>query len=273
MRVKKFLILPILAFMIFADGCQQQQGSASKEQSTMDKALTMIEKGKNDDAISLLTAELKKHPGSNNIREILASAYANRAGIRVENYYGFTISYDSLIKGPQDFLSPTPEQLQVDLSQVFPGLPPDMRNALQNFSTNLYIIQTIHNRIKHIPLVNDDQAKDLLSAIDTLEPATAAGAHIYRAILEIIVLRASFEQDNKLLKAATSGANCKTTFDLAVQSVQFSFELLEQMLADVSKAYPSKADDMVSTKNQLSSVLADLPDKAQKTRLLLCPGA
>jgi hypothetical protein len=272
--LKTYLLLIITTSLLAFASCEKQQDRSSEQDSVLDKAMTMIESGKTDDAIDALQIELKKDPKSDKTREILASAYASRAGIHVENYYGFTFSYDALIKGPQDFQTHTSDQDPIDLSKVFTGLPPEAINALQNFSANLYIIQSIHHRLEQIPLVNDTQIQDLMRAIEILKPTALPGAHMYRLILEIIVLRASLEQDGHLLQtAAEKGISCQSNFDTAMQSVQFSFTLIQDMLSDIMVGYPSKADDLRSTQKQLSDVLGDLPDKAQKTRLLLCSGS
>ncbi len=258
---------------LLAPGCQKQEGDLSKQEDVQDKATTLIERGQNDEAIRLMIEELKKNPVSDRSRQILASAYANRAGIRVENYYGFAVTYNSLIKGPEDFSKKNSAEENVDISEIFPALPDQAKNALRQLAPNLAIIQKIRGRLIQVPLVNAEQSKDLLLAVEVLRPTTSPGAHVYRAILDLIVLRSHFDRNIQLIGLAASEDGCQRNLDIAMRSLQSSFGLLQQFLDDLAQAYPSSAANLLGTQQQLESILNEMPSQAQKTRLLLCHGS
>ncbi len=258
-----------LSLCLFASGCQQANSPVNAQKNLQDRATTLIEQDHNDEAIAIMQADLDVHPDSDTDRQILASAYANRSGIQIQDYYGFTISYNSLISQANDVSS---SEESTDLATILPGLTAAQKQLLQPLLQDLDLILKMSNRIAQIPSVSESQVNDLTTAALVLEPANSPGAHLYRVILEVILLKFDFTQTAQSVTAVIAGTDCQNRVSTLSQQLQASLQLVDQVLYDFSLAFPSNAASVLEFQNKVSAVLNSLPDDVKTVEPLICPG-
>ncbi len=263
--MKRFILI---LTTILSVSCQEKKDNFATQESVTQHAISLMEDGKNSEAIQILKNENEKRP-SERVQMLLASAYAGRAGIKVENYWGMIIGHESLIKTPQELEGKNDD---LNLEELLGSLSPEIKKSLKGLDTNLYNLQRIQRRITQIPVVKEDQASDLALGIDVLKDTHSEGARLYRAILEVIVIRSSIDQGVQLISRASSGKSslCTEDFGLAIQWIQYTYALLQDTLSDINVAFPSQKKPVEDIQNQLRSVIEDLPSKAIQARGLLC---
>lgn len=227
-----------------------------------------MHKGQNDEAITLLKKELTDRPAER-IMILLASAYANRASVRVDSYWGFLIGYDNLLKNSKFFAD---SEEQIDLKDVLNAMPSEVRKSVQDLNLNLRNLYQIRKRLDQIPLVNETQQKDLLLAIETLEDAKTQGGRLYRGILELILLRTAAETSYQILMdvAKNPKLDCRENLGQAVDWIRYTNKLFQNLLEDVILAFPSQSKEVESLQSQSKDLLKNLSEGSKKVQSLLC---
>lgn len=266
MKTKRLILS--LGLFLFLTSCQKKDESISDQESQTQKAMQLLEKDQFEEAIVILKSEQAKVP-TDRVRTLLASAYAARAGIKVESYWGTVIGYESLISNSDMKDS---GKLKEEISIMLPGLPEEAKKALKNIEPDLITFQKIRRRIESIPSVNVLQRTDLLLALETLQEVASPGARLYRAILGIIVLKSSLDESDRVIRGAVSAERsiCAEQIQLGIRWLSFNYQILQGTLFDISQAFPSQKNEIENIKRNIGLVDADLPQKTQLVMGLLC---
>ncbi len=236
-----FKIYLIAACLLFLGSCQKKEESISDQESQTQKAIQLTEQGRFEEALSILHRESEKNP-SERLQVLKASVYAARAGIKVENYWGFVVGYESLL-GPAE--TPTQDALG--------DLPEVARGPLKGLKNELAILKMVSRRIEKIPTVTDAQRADLLLAQEALQETQSAGARLYRGVLGIIILKASILEASTVIAESAEAIKtpCAKNWDLGIQWLRFNYEILHGILQDLQVAFPSQKSAIAQIQSQI----------------------
>ena len=239
----QFILRLIFAagFLFLLTCCQKKDEGLSSQETKTQKAIQLTEKGLYSEALEILQEEQSINP-SERVQTLIASTYAARAGVKVENYWGFVVGYESLFGTKKS------------KPGAFDGLPPEVLTALKDLKGQLELLQAIQGRIELIPYVTEVQRDDVLLAQEALQGTTSAGARLYRAILAIIVLRSTIPEGAKVFDQLSKDAKiCAQNFSLASDWFTFNYEMLEGLLSDLEVAFPSQKTEIIKIKGQIKS--------------------
>ncbi|MFZ4404063.1 MAG: hypothetical protein ACOYOK_08180, partial [Pseudobdellovibrionaceae bacterium] len=95
MQNRSLFFLSIFFLILTATSCQSKRQQVEKEQAVNEQAHDLIDKQKYDEAIELLTPRHQQNPDNIEYALILATAYAGKAGVHVEEIWGFTLGYET----------------------------------------------------------------------------------------------------------------------------------------------------------------------------------
>lgn len=225
MRLKFQVATLLLIFSTVA--CQTKEEPETRE-AALRKGFAMMDEGKSSEAINYF-AELAERDSHFHVKIAWASAYAHRAGLRIEKIYSFTA------------LSPRTQ----DFSLPMNGLSFDQKTTvlLQN-------IQSFLSRWERIPTLNASARSDLQSAVQILSQETEPGARLYSAILRVVLLKSVSQEANVNWSALQSQTVCgkqlKSFYSWAVQVL----EQLSVLSEDLEIAFPKEAQNYREIKNK-----------------------
>ncbi len=227
-----------------------------------------MDKGQNDEAIALLKLEFSNRP-SERTQILLASAYANRAGIKVESYWGFLIGYDSLLKGSKIFAENNDDN---DADEIIAQLPSEVRSSMQELNSTLRELLKLRKRLKQIPLISENQKADIQTAINTLADTQSHGARLYRSILELILLRTTIENGYLFLSdfSKKPKIDCTKKMSQALSWIQVSTVLFQNFLSDFLLAFPTEEAEIKRLQSQSADLLENLSSFSNRIQEILC---
>ena len=229
----------ILVFLIgvFALSCDKKQ-SREDEQTRLEKANALMGRADYDGAIRLLE-DLKKSKHGPQVPLTLASAYAARAGVRVEKYWGFLVG--------EKVLGETPAQPSEDLPIIDPktlpaNLPAEVKAAVENLNKNLLEADRIRRRVRLLPYVEYEKRADLSRAVEVLTEVPTQGGHLYRGILEAILFRSAAADIVKLSAELIKNPEqlCTKKLTTLIDWLDYSQKILDHFFADGAEAFPKK---------------------------------
>ncbi|WP_413294794.1 hypothetical protein ACLSU7_06745 [Bdellovibrio sp. HCB185ZH] len=223
--------IPLLLLIAVLASCSSEKPETREQK--MNRGFEYLDQQNYDQAIAYFQKLLKEdnHP---QVRMALASAYAARAGIRIENIYNFVVVQHR----------------------------PVMRLQIQNLNFSEQTNEVIHNLEKflaqweQVPNVTSTGRKDLEKAVGILAETDNAGARLYSAILRVVVLKANVGEGIISWNLQTTQNSDKK---LCVQDIrpwwswcEKVINSLESLGSDLEKAFPKKVDELKQYRAQLS---------------------
>lgn len=176
-----FLLILSLSFVLLDAGCGPR-GHAQKNDTVLN-AYRLIDDQRTDEAIAVLETALVNDRNNYEFKVVLASAYAHKAGIRIQKLVPAVVQINKVNKldrSPQDR-----KKLSVENAMAL-----DIALLLNRFSA-------VFEAYASIPSVAEDQIIYLRHAIDLLN---GTGAQIkpedvvYRVALEIVLFKSALTQ-------------------------------------------------------------------------------
>ncbi len=220
-----------------------------KKTDVVSRAYQMIDAQKPEQAIALLERSLEEDPENRSYKVVLASAYAHKAGFKVQKLV-------PILKKAQDF-----QKLQGSTAPVGSG-PEKIKALALDASSLVNKAGGLSEVFAAIPAVEGPQVADLSHAISLLgelgpeiEPAQA----IYKVILEIILFKhylvanllgGSPAQTNKELES------CRIDAEQFIETFQILSQLLLEIYGDLTIAHPSQAATMERLSNETRTSVA-----------------
>lgn len=258
-------ILGAALLVLFLGSCQKETPE-DRSESRVDRALRLMDRGEHDEAILIL----EKEAAGERVHQLLASAYAARAGVRVQDYWGFVVGYRSLLKEEKPLTLPG-----LDLKILPEGTAREARELLERINSSLAEFARVRQRAEQIPYVKREARPDLHRAVQVLTGLQSRGARLYRAILELILIRSAVDDMGVVIRAweKKSFDFCSEPFAITVEWMVYSSSLLIEALEDLSVAYPSQAPQLQSWREDLlagDELVKGLPDLVRKERKRLC---
>jgi tetratricopeptide (TPR) repeat protein len=241
MRIQIFLALILLTFSFTA--CQSKEEPETREKA-LSRGFAMMDEGKNDQAIEYF-AKLAQQDPHFHVKLAWASAYANRAGVRIEKIYSFAV----LATKTQDFKA------------QFQGLTFDRQTEELIKNVNTYLA-----RWNKIPNLNADARADLQNALDVISADKEPAVRVYAAILRLVLLKSvtaeGFENFRLLNNEKVCGNQLNGFFDWGLQLL----DQLSILSEDLEKSFPKDAEQYRDTKVKIRkfySLAKKLPKPAE----------
>lgn len=232
--------------LIASVGCARKN-SADHRESVKLKAYRLIDEQRTDEAIALLESELKGSPGNYEYTTILASAYAHKAGVKIQNLMP-VIARASSIKGfkPPDSTphNRTQSELVNEAAMKMVFVLSQSANALGVYST----IPMVPDRM----IVYLEYAVSLLGKLgERLQPEDA----LYKAVLGVVLFKHSLASDfiGQLSGPPTKSQDtCRVDFVAFKEASEKAAKILIDVLHDIGTADPRQADEMRRLASQTS---------------------
>ena len=241
MRIQIILALTLLTFSFVA--CQPKAEPETREKA-LSRGFAMMDEGKNEEAIEYFSKLAQQDPHFH-VKLAWASAYANRAGVRIEKIYSFAV----LATKTQDFKA------------QFHGLTFDRQTEELIKNVNTYLA-----RWNKIPNLNAEARADLQSALDVISNDPEPAVRVYSAILRLVLLKSvsaeGFENFRQLNNEKVCGEQLNGFFN-------WGLKLLDQLAVlseDLEKSFPKDAEQYRSTKEKVRkfhSLAKKLPKPAE----------
>lgn len=156
-----------LVFVFILNGCGQ--GGASKksaESNALEQGFELLDEGRFDEAIHYFERVYESRP-SDDALKAWASAYVARAGVKVSSLY-----------------------------EAFTTFPSEKKVTKDNI---LVQIQAYKNSLDSLPYVKGSQRSDLQTATSILQLRNTSSVRLFRAILNLVLLRSTFSDGDKVL--------------------------------------------------------------------------
>lgn len=274
--MKKLLktALGALVLLLLFSGCQKNRTEVRKD--PLDESYKLIDKGNYGQAIQKLQ-ELSMRDPRPQVRVALASAYAARGGVRVEQYWGFVVGFKApLVPAESLKMSGTSESLQKIAKQAKGDIDPRDMKALGGLINTLAVWDRYKDRVDAIPVVKDQALLDLQTAVNTLASVQTPGSRLYRSILNLILFKsyvtasAHFWNDfNKILEDLVSGrieVLCQFDFEALLKWLTPISLHLSETMEDLSIAYPEDRDELLEARAMVQAVYTTTLDAVNELR-------
>lgn len=252
----------VLTSLLVLGGCQKDK--AEPQRDPLDAQYKLIDRGEYDQAISELQ-KLSLEDARPTVKVALASAYAARGGIRVEDYWGFVIGFEAPLVPPGTVPSnATIESLQKIAKQAKGDIDPRDLKALGGIVNALSVWERYKDRVDAIPVVTGAALADVQIAAETLKSVQTPGGRLYRAILNLILFKSYvhssqglWDQFNEALQELINGnleVLCKFNFEQILTWLNpITYHLIET-LNDLIVAYPDDRKELEDARNLIEGV-------------------
>lgn len=230
--------------------CQTKEEPVTRE-SLLSRGFAMMDKGEHDQAIAHF-AEMAKTDSHHHVRLAWASAYAARAGIKIEQIYSFVVI----------------EEIQKKEISVT-GFSAEANAQTAELMRSL---ETYAQHWKQIPDLNSAGVADLASAVKVLEGVTVAGPSLYRATLRVVILKTQVNLGVKNWKVMAQNQSGKVCTQSARPYLDWGVRVLDILVGvseDLQHAFPKTKDDYIKVEKHLKEVKA-LTAKAVWPKENLC---
>jgi tetratricopeptide (TPR) repeat protein len=217
--MKTALFFMSLALVIFTQaGCQTKEEPVTREKA-LSEGFTLMDQGRYDEAITYFD-DMLAHDQHYHVKMALASAYAGRAGVKIEQIYSFAVVKEVAIP-------------KIEIQ----GLTLDKKSTELMKSLAKYVEQW-----NKIPDVKNKARTDVQSALKVLDEETEPGARLYAATLRIVNLKSSIIEGVENFTLRTQNAKKICTQDLKPY-VAWSgkiFDVLKLLATDLEFAFPEQ---------------------------------
>ena len=217
--MRKIIIFTyILLLLSFVTSCSKNDEPVTREQA-LSKGYAMLDAQQYDEAIQYFSDMVSKDP-QYHVKLALASAYAARAGVKIETIYSFVTAKNS----------PT---LNIPLKGV--TLDQQARDLLKNLGSAVAAWDKI-------PTVDAGSRNDLQNAVDVLTGEEVPGVRLYSAALRAVILKSSVQEGLQNWNITSHRQVCvhdvKPYWNWALRVLQG----LSDFAGDLEGAFPSKKE-------------------------------
>lgn len=264
-------VLILSAFFVMA--CQPREKSLTGG-DPLEEAYRLIDQGKTTEAIESLEDLAAKKP-TPKVFEALASAYAARAGIRIEKYWGAVVGFEAPLKAQDHKLSGVPAQAARVLAQLDGRKNLVAQDEFTKLAEIIFTLAEWKKRIDDLPVVPPEHRDDVEEALLILEDHPEAGGRLYRALLGLILLKSEildgFDGWIRIEERLTEWGSgnlppqgkedqmlCVVDYGAFIQWGQIIILRLQAVAEDVIVAYPSKKKELKPAIQQTRRLVHEL---------------
>lgn len=235
MRTKLFFFLALLVSVV---SCSSKEDIETRE-SRLHRGFKLIDEKKYDEAISYFT-DLASKDEDYQIKLALASSYAARAGVKIENIYGFVVAKH-------------PPTVDLEIS----SLPLDQQ-AIGTIDN----LKKIATQWKYVPSTSLAATADLQTALKVLAQNKEPGVRLYAATLRVVVLKANIDEGVKNWERTRKNKQHLCTSDIRPywNWVLKIFGGLNQLSVDLEYSFPKQRAEILQMRADLEKFQAEASD-------------
>ncbi|MBL7546124.1 MAG: hypothetical protein JNL11_20055 [Bdellovibrionaceae bacterium] len=245
--MKRIGFLVFIVSTIIFSSCHKARNTPAE--SAVAKATVYIDQGDYDFAIQILEDSLLFEENSET-RLVLASAYAGRAGIKVENYWDYLIGFDAFAKDKTEAMYPD----IIPMNLVPESIDQEAKETLKILNDQYKDLQKLNAKAEKIPVVEPEALQDLMRARSILSKTTSSGSRLYRSLLTAVVVKSEFAEFDKVVKEWIA-AEQNFCFSLVAELPTWladTLDLVSEGLDDLGKAYPDQNADYQSMRTKIT---------------------
>lgn len=248
--LKVTLVLSLAVSTLFGCGTKNE----SQQNDTVLKAYRLIDEQRTDEAIELLESSLTQDPSNSEYKAVLASAYAHKAGIKIQKLVP-VINQSDKLKKMNDKI-PEIGSNQSTTEKVNAG-------AL-NIAMLLTRFAGFFEAYASVPLVDKNQATYLTHAIYLLNDIGAQIKQedvLYRAVLEIVLFKHILAEGliGEFIAPQTKDEQtCRIDLGNVNDTVVKLGKLMIDIYNDIGFANPKQAGDMKKMAEQTSDSVSNI---------------
>jgi len=266
--------LGALISLLLVTSCQKDRIEANRD--PLDENYKLIDRGDYSQAIEKLQI-LSRKDRRPQVRVALASAYAARGGIKVEQYWGFVVGFKAPLVSPENMnLNASVDSLQRIAKQTKGDIDPRDMRALGGLVNALAVWDRYKERVDSIPVVRDGAKEDLKVAVEILNDVQTPGGRLYRGILNLVLFKsaitesANFWEDfNKILEQLIDGkidVLCQFKFETLEQWLTPISYHLAETLGDLAIAYPDDKKELLEARQIVQGIYVATMDAVKELR-------
>jgi hypothetical protein len=251
------LLIGMLSAVLALSGCGRGQGDKSDDKVVT--AYKLIDAGRDEEAVAMLEDELTRLPGKgaehNRLTVVLASAYAHRAGFKVQRLAKVFAAGKNKVKFDVG--------LKLDNNPKFTK-EESVDRFLAGVSVFFASIANLNGYYTAVPNIRPDKVKYLEFAVRLLDSIDneeiEQGDALYRAVLKTVYLKYYIANNVVGIKqvADINLASCSVDFDKTAVALKEIGRILIDVLGDLGRAQPSKSPDYVKQQYKVSAAVGDL---------------
>lgn len=220
---RKLGLLSYIFLLLFLCSCSSKEQPTTRE-AALSKGFTMLDRHQYDEAIRYF-AELADKDPHYQVKLAWASAYAARAGVKIEMIYAFVTAKNSSSS---------------QMSQIkLPIRDTALDRQAQELLNNLGSYAAAWNKI---PSIEQGARDDLQKAVSILKNEEVPGVRLYSGALRAVILKSSIEEGlrnwNLINRRKICVHDVKPYWDWALRVLD-GLTLFSQ---DLEKAFPSKKE-------------------------------
>ena len=251
----------ILALSLQLVGCSHKN---DESEDPLLKAYRLIDLHRTDEAIALMEDKLTGQPENDDYRETLASAYAHKAGIRIQSLAPAVVE-SKKVEMIEKYASELDQTIKTSdglsmgsqVYRILLGASETIKNIVQVYSA--------------VPTVSDEQSLLLRHAISLLDGLhkPSSSALLYRSVLRFVFLKYQFGQ-RFIGEIASSKLEsiCKVDLTDVTASINDCYTTLSSALNDLSGADPTLKESAMHANDRFRDLISDLTTKATSLSLV-----
>ncbi|MBX2988977.1 MAG: hypothetical protein KF802_13900 [Bdellovibrionaceae bacterium] len=257
MALKPLIFL--LSLFLVLGGCSPKP-ETPVDKDPVENAYRRLDRGDTSGAIAQLETLMREDPRPE-VRDALASAYAARAGVFIDSYWGLISSFRApVISNDQIRGTGVVARLARILTQLESRPELAGSQGLAQLVKVMASLELWQRRIDTLPVVEGPARQDLFRAMQVLEPTRKQGSRLYRALLGLVWFRSELQdgyhgwgrieatlqkQDwRKTDPAQGRRILCDINFQQFTEWSARLVSVLGATIEDVTVAYPSKRDEL-----------------------------
>ena len=248
--LKVTLILSLAVSTLFGCGAKNE----SQQNDTVLKAYRLIDEQRTDEAIELLETSLTQNPSNSEYKAVLASAYAHKAGIKIQKLVP-AINQSGNLKKMNDKL---PEI----------GSNKSTTDKVNDGALSIAMLLTrfagFFEAYASVPVVTKDQATYLTHAIYLLNDIGSQMKQedvLYRAVLEVVLFKHILAEEliGEFVSPQTKDEQtCRIDLGNVNDTIVKLGKLMIDIYNDIGFANPKQAGDMKKMAEQTSDSVTNI---------------
>lgn len=223
----------LVSFIFSLLSCQGKEEPVTREK-LLSRGFTLMDQGKYDEAIEYF-GELAAHDPHHHVKMAWASAYAGRAGIKLEQLYSFIVAKKV-------------EPLEIALL----GLPANKQTSELMLQLSHYI-----NHWNRVPVVSTEKSKDIYSAVKVLDGVEHSGARLYSAALRVVLIKTSVTVGLDNWQVSAKKKICSEDMQAYFQWALNIIDELISLSADLQGAFPERQQEYEDISQRLIQIKKD----------------
>lgn len=233
--MKFSLKILLFAFIFSLLSCQGKEEPVTRE-NLLAKGFALMDQGSYDEAIKYF-AEVAARDPHYHVKMAWASAYAGRAGVKLQQLYSFIVVKKS---DPLDL--------------HFLGGAADKQTSEFMNELSQYV-----DHWTRIPFVESEKRKDLSAAVEILNGVDQSGARLYSAALRLVIIKSSVTEAVKNWQVLFKSQKKICSADL-YPYFQWALRILDELVflsEDLQVAFPDRKQDYEDISHRLGQIKKD----------------